>query len=379
MCLLFSGTSAKIRSTFLGTPGLIENVYGYNSDGFGFMFPNEGKVETVKGLPKNAGDVRKMFEALPDDDRQLAGHARMRTHGATNLENCHPYEVNGKSWLMHNGILHTGNKADPTKSDTWHFVKDFLATMGDNALHDAGALRMIGEFISNNRFAIMSPDGRLSVVNREQGIEHDGVWYSNTYAWDAGILVPSERKVYQFANYTRSRPLVGRYQKDSASQAYDDYINGTRSDGLTQDAEWEAMWAQEQRQRMEDEGIDDYDELVDMIEQGLYELEPAIITDCLETDTVTTTRYLFDNYNITQNALHKDADNSPDYNAALACWLTEDVDSMENCFAHDLAEALCYSTDVEWRQSRLMAAEPDNVAEEAEYAEAVREVRALHA
>lgn len=205
MCLLFTGPSNAVRNTFLNTPGLIEDVYLYNSDGFGFMYAvtNKGEqsLKVVKKLPKSAHEVRKMFEALPNDDRMVAGHARMRTHGDINLDNCHPYPINESSWLMHNGILSTGNKKDTSKSDTWHFIEDFLKEAQPDTLHDPAMVKLLGEFIDNNRFAIMSADGRLSVVNMHQGLEHGDVWFSNTYAWTPALLIPGYRKYTGFSVY----------------------------------------------------------------------------------------------------------------------------------------------------------------------------------
>jgi hypothetical protein len=59
----------------------------------------------------------------------------MRTHGDIDLLNCHPYEILNRAehgldlWLMHNGVLATGNRADITKSDTWHYIQDYLKPM----------------------------------------------------------------------------------------------------------------------------------------------------------------------------------------------------------------------------------------------------------
>ena len=89
-----------------------------------------------------------------------------------------------------------GNDNDVEKSDTWHFIHDYLRTLPTDALHDPGLARMLGEFIDNNRFAIMSADGRLTVVNRDQGVETHGIWFSNTYAWRPDTLMPAYRQMY---------------------------------------------------------------------------------------------------------------------------------------------------------------------------------------
>ena len=194
MCLLITGQSAKVRSTLLDTTGLIADIFSSNPDGLGVMYVNRRGLQRTKSLPKNAAEAREFIERLPDDDRQLALHWRWKTHGDIDMENCHPYDIEaGVSAMMHNGILHTGNKADPTKSDTWHFTRGYLAGSTPDTLHDPNFAFLLGEFIGDNRFAIMTADGRLTVVNQDQGIDHGEVWFSNTYAWSPELLIPGYR------------------------------------------------------------------------------------------------------------------------------------------------------------------------------------------
>jgi len=201
MCLLFTGQSNTVRSTFLTTAGLIESMFDQSPDGLGFMFADAGQLVIHKELPQSVADVRRMFEALPDDDRLLAGHARMRTHGDINLDSCHPYVIYEGHALMHNGVLSTGNRKDKTKSDTWHFIEDHLKLCSADSLHDRGVAAMLGRWIGGNRFAIMSADGRLTVVNEHQGVEAAGVWFSNTYAWDPALLIPSYKSYTKYGGY----------------------------------------------------------------------------------------------------------------------------------------------------------------------------------
>lgn len=194
MCLLITGQSAKVRSTLLDTTGLIADIFSSNPDGLGVMYVNSLGLQRIKSLPKDAVEAREFIERLPDDDRQLALHWRWKTHGHIDMENCHPYDIEaGVSAMMHNGVLHTGNKADVTKSDTWHFARGYLAGSTPDTLHDPNFAFLLGEFIGDNRFAIMTADGRLTVVNQEQGIEHGDVWFSNTYAWSPELLIPGYR------------------------------------------------------------------------------------------------------------------------------------------------------------------------------------------
>lgn len=275
MCLLFTGSSIAIRAAFLNTPGLIEDVFQSNADGFGFMYATKKGLKVVKKLPNTTAEVRRMFEALPNDDRMVAGHARMRTHGAINLDQCHPYQINESSWLMHNGVLHTGNKADPSKSDTWHFINDFLKEASDNALHDPALHKVLGEYIESNRFAIMSGDGRLSIVNRDQGIEHEGVWFSNTYAWSPNLFIPSYRSFRGYSSYYGK----GVYWEDDVHGGWP-FASQGKVRALTHYKKDEVA---AQDAQGEEGGSDYYAELYELIRDTMADWDVHKLSDILET------------------------------------------------------------------------------------------------
>lgn len=195
MCQIITGSAKKVKQVLLHHPDVLESIYGYNSDGFGAMWANRDGLKIVKIVPRTIEDVRSVIRSLPDDDRNVACHARLTTHGDTNLDNCHPYTVApGKVAMMHNGILHTGNAADTKRSDTWHFIQEYLAdavTKAPDVVHSESFLTLVGDFIKQNRFVFMDDQGRLSHVNKDQGVEHDGIWFANTYAWDPETFIPT--------------------------------------------------------------------------------------------------------------------------------------------------------------------------------------------
>ena len=190
MCLLITQLS--------NSPALpevwLKDFYSYNSDGVGVMYVEGSSLVIEKCLPKSADDfVNFYYSHIAGKD--CAYHLRMRTHGATDLENCHPYEVlNSKEhgldlWLMHNGILHTDNTKDVTKSDTWHYIRDFLRPMLVNN-PDFFVTPEFQELIeshigSSNKFVLMDNQNRLVTINENAGVYWGGLWLSNTYAWTA--------------------------------------------------------------------------------------------------------------------------------------------------------------------------------------------------
>ena len=223
MCLIITGQSSKVRSTLLDTHGLLSDIFTSNPDGSGFMYGSTKGLKVTKTLPKNLGDATAFIQRLPNDDREIAIHFRWTTHGKTDMVNCHPYDViPGFIAMMHNGILHTGNTADKDKSDTWHFINDYLHTAvsaSPELVYDAGFVSMMEEFIGNNRFVFMNGEGRMQHVNFDQGIEHDDLWFSNTYAWSPSRLIPSYKSAtLKSYSYTGS---YGSYMDDEYDEMYD--------------------------------------------------------------------------------------------------------------------------------------------------------------
>lgn len=186
MCLLINAPANTTVSD-----EWLRDFFVKNDDGFGVMYADKGVLHIRKqlGTPE---DFIQMWRETEHLDRAV--HLRMRTHGDVDLENCHPYEIFGEEsghpmWLMHNGILATGNAKDVTKSDTWHYIRDYLRPMLDKnpdfAFTEAFA-EIIGEHIgTGNKFVIMDAHGRTAVINEDRGVEWEGMWLSNTYAWSA--------------------------------------------------------------------------------------------------------------------------------------------------------------------------------------------------
>lgn len=190
MCLLITQTN---KSPAL-TDDWLEDFYSYNADGVGVMRAENGALIVEKILPANADDFVRFYRNHIQG-KTCAFHLRMRTHGDTDLTNCHPYEVlnqqeHGRDlWLMHNGILATGNASDTSKSDTWHYIRDYLRPMlagaPDYAFTPAFA-DLVGAHIgSGNKFVLMDNLGNQAIVNQKAGVYWAGLWLSNEYAWSA--------------------------------------------------------------------------------------------------------------------------------------------------------------------------------------------------
>lgn len=184
MCLLITapaGAGADLEDDWL------EDFHWWNSDGYGFMFAQDGKLHIHRSLGKKEefiADWRKYANV------ERAVHLRMRTHGDVDLVNCHPYEViPGKIALMHNGVLHTGNDADKSKSDTWHFIQDYLRpllTRDPELMLEPAFQELVAEFIgTTNRLVLLDNNGNMVTINEDEGVYWEGMWLSNEYAWSS--------------------------------------------------------------------------------------------------------------------------------------------------------------------------------------------------
>jgi predicted glutamine amidotransferase len=236
MCLLVTQSTT---SPVLSNDWLID-FHASNSDGVGVMYSSNNEIIIQKILPKSAQDFIEFYHSSIKG-KNCAFHLRMKTHGDIDLENCHPYEVLNRAdhgidlWLMHNGVLSTGNKADTSKSDTWHYIRDYLRPMLiDNpefAFHPSFS-DIVGKHIgSSNKFVLMDEQGRQAVINQSSGVFWAGLWLSNTYAWSASKNVSDKPSNSAKEAKAQAKEKPEKYSSTPKSYSYydsrlDDYYDG---------------------------------------------------------------------------------------------------------------------------------------------------------
>lgn len=169
----------------------LEDFYRTNDDGFGFMYAEGGTLHIMK----KTGTVQQFVAAWNRVvDKECIVHLRMKTHGKIDYENTHPYPIitrkeGGPIWMAHNGVLRTGNSKDKDKSDTWHFINDFLRPLlkrDPHLLQEPAFCNLLEETIGDsNRFAFLDAAGRSTIIHRAEGVEWRDMWLSNTYAWSS--------------------------------------------------------------------------------------------------------------------------------------------------------------------------------------------------
>ena len=189
MCLIIQTDKPKQLST-----RLLETAYENNSDGFGVMSVNKGKLHTHKIVPKTFNDIEKIWDKYKSMDIPMGIHFRFATNGDTNKAMSHPFQVLSRAkgddrdmWVMHNGPQLPTPMIDSNKSDTHQFVKWVLRpqlSANPKLFHNAEWQEMIEDLIGTDKLLFL--DGKTKefvIFNRDEGTDMENVgWLSNTYS-----------------------------------------------------------------------------------------------------------------------------------------------------------------------------------------------------
>lgn len=168
----------------------LETAYNNNPHGYGVMWNEGGRVNTVKGLCDfdQIWQLTKMLEGTT-----YALHFRWQTMGDISEARCHPFEVLTKDQhgldlvMMHNGTIFSLPK-DKEKSDTQIFAERFSSKILEkDPEFKFDYFHKIDSAIGlHNKMIFMSSDNRTFFVNKNNGVNIEGIWYSNTYSFEKG-------------------------------------------------------------------------------------------------------------------------------------------------------------------------------------------------
>jgi len=221
MCLLVFMPEGKTASK-----EALETASYYNDDGFGWAIRTPDKILVGKNM-----DFQKAYDEFIAARSSYNGdalfHLRITTHGATDLENCHPFYV-GKdslSVVAHNGMLPVPQPKGDTRSDTRIFAETLLPKRGGIAfLNGKGSLTELEKWAAGSKLVFLTANPaskwRYVIANMEDGDwgkdDNEGVWFSNNsykYArsttrmysggWDYSTIYSMDSGYsYNPANYT---------------------------------------------------------------------------------------------------------------------------------------------------------------------------------
>ncbi len=190
MCLII-----KCNKDIPLTKPLLKNMLQKNEDGWGMMWIQNNAIQAHRSM--ETGDaVWEKYQELKEFNPVI--HLRWRTHGDTDLANCHPFYCGHGIFLMHNGVISDTTTTNLSKSDTWHFIEDWVKSVFDLCKNPHETLRskvfkklLEKEVGINNRIIIGDRGGFITfneaswhTVSNEK-TNAVGLIVSNTYAWDA--------------------------------------------------------------------------------------------------------------------------------------------------------------------------------------------------
>ena len=187
----------------------MDNSAESNADGFGlsYVHPDYG-VTTYKTMDYE--NFKKEFRRLEarHSESSFVLHFRKTTDGATDVDNCHPFEVGGLA-VFHNGMITACKPADKDdkRSDTRIFCEEVLSNLQNGWYDNEATLDLIEHYIGNSKLAIMDGGNGVTILNEDKGHWYEGIWMSN-YSY-----YPNTRSVQKYKPHSWNANKHKTYDK----------------------------------------------------------------------------------------------------------------------------------------------------------------------
>lgn len=150
-----------------------------NNHGFGIGFAYNGQLFEYKELT----DIHHFYHAYKSLRKDYSNttfliHFRMATHGSKGMKNVHPFFIDGKYAIIHNGIIDIKPTGDD--SDTAAFAK-LLEGLPNGWVQNYAIRQLIESAIGYSKIALLDTDGHVTLFNGSLGHwdKHRNNWYSN--------------------------------------------------------------------------------------------------------------------------------------------------------------------------------------------------------
>lgn len=157
---------------------VLRQCWIHNPDGAGFAHIHKKKVKIEKGftaLSEFIAAYNKTAEKYKSSNFLI--HFRIKTHGAKDADNTHPFAIEGGA-LIHNGTI-TGTTAswNGGKSDTCLFAEKISGKVTKDILK--ANITDWNSAVDYNKIAFLFDDGDYVILNEQSGNWTDGAWFSN--------------------------------------------------------------------------------------------------------------------------------------------------------------------------------------------------------
>ena len=216
MCIAILKPKNKIISK-----DLLKTCSENNKDGCGFAYCDKGTFFINKYM--DFEEFYKEYKEVENKSNMLI-HFRIATHGKVEVSNCHPFKLNSRMALIHNGII-PGYGIKESKPDTVDFIEKVIGNISYKMWSNPSFRTLVGDAIGYSKLAILDKSGKYFIINEDKGEWIDGVWFSNNSY--------KNKKVYK--TYTNSSNQTNKISN------YDDYPVWDYSSEETYD-EWYSRW-----------------------------------------------------------------------------------------------------------------------------------------
>ena len=203
----------------------LQTCFENNPDGAGFAYVKDKRIIIYKAM-----DFNKFYEEYSshENESNMLIHFRIATHGGVNLDNTHPFKLNDRMVLIHNGVISGyGEKKEGGLSDTRDFINKVIGNISYKMWKSPYFRELVGHAIGGSKLAILDNKGNTIIINKDKGVWDDGVWYSNTSYKPKAIKPVTEDydyDYYHYGYYTYNRDT----SKLTASKAYNKSATTTR-------------------------------------------------------------------------------------------------------------------------------------------------------
>lgn len=250
MCLI-----VKLPAGHRLTRAHVADTIKYNPDGVGVMYSRGGEQVIRRTMASRADKIIRFLSEVPDDV-EYAIHFRRVTRGGRSIHNVHPFAINDRYALMHNGTFDDTLAPVETHkgtSDTQYVVDMHLSQMQDSTLECDAFWSFFEAAVGYNRALVLDRNsGRFRVINEIFWHENaDGWLLSNNYSitdatlWGVKVAKPvasygvasTYGAAKTYTGYTASAPTPAPTPAPAPRLASQNYgvVSYTWIDGIEKD------------------------------------------------------------------------------------------------------------------------------------------------
>ena len=168
----------KPKNTTVNTDRL-RNGFNRNPHGSGIAYAKNGKVFIKKGF-FSFDEFHKAYKSIGEKHAMLI-HFRWATKGGKTKDNCHPFKLNQKHAMVHNGTIDRV-LCKNNGSDSSNFAERILAPIikeNPSFIHSKAGKKMINLAIGESKVAVIDGSGEAVIFNEQKGHWDQGCWFSN--------------------------------------------------------------------------------------------------------------------------------------------------------------------------------------------------------